>query len=294
MAVRAGYNLQGSIMKKLLAFLYFYTPAYALAALPDGVVPSLEQALVDVMTLGALGLSIWAALAGIGFMRHAVGLDDPLKDWKPNRKELAAMNRQAMWDNYHTLREEMADRRYDAISQDRHEDSLRAEGRLVFADTSDVDPWDGYTAEDDARDRAAAGLDSGMSPSLAEAFGRLDPDAQNPEPDTVYLAGGSLSYGDSQETDAWKAWAASDSTEDFDSAKWQAGQTKTIMVNGREVTYTPDDSADWNDGMDEELTPEARQRQEEKEREYANFVDLPAEDNDPDDPMLNDRGTERF
>jgi hypothetical protein len=74
--------------------------------IPSGVESVLMDAAGDVMTVGALVLAIYAGLSAIGFLRAAVGLDNPNAEWKPTRSERAAMNRENARETFAVLRED--------------------------------------------------------------------------------------------------------------------------------------------------------------------------------------------
>lgn len=152
----------------------------------DDILEEFAGYMVDVFDIALMAFMVIMSLEAFKYLRHAVGLDDPLKDLKPNRKELAAMNREAMWDNYHSLREETADRQFDSIMQDRHEDSLRAEGRLVSADPlhfeteekSELYEWTARDSEDEQEYRSMRAEHGWVNPNFNPDYQFTDEDRE--------------------------------------------------------------------------------------------------------------------
>lgn len=73
--------------------------------IPADVLTSLENGLYSAIEIAGLVFIILVGIHAFMYMRDAIG-GGSSDEYKPTRKELAAMNREAMYDNFYIRREE--------------------------------------------------------------------------------------------------------------------------------------------------------------------------------------------
>jgi hypothetical protein len=94
--------------------------------------------------------------------------------------------------------------------------------RELLGGGGEVDPWEGYTADDDARDRAAAGIDAvyARAAAMAAAGEGQSEDFRHNTVTTVYDSGYSGRYlGDSADPATLAAWQQGAADRKQDSAR---------------------------------------------------------------------------